>query len=115
MAALAHVASQRNLDFKLFDGSTASMTETIEAFASAALVVGVHGAGLANIIFCHPGTNVLELTLPEPEFREYEAIAANLGLSYATSPLPPSNFEARAWPRPSAVSAAAIALLDTEA
>jgi capsular polysaccharide biosynthesis protein len=112
MAALAHVASQRNLDFALFEGAATPMRETVDLFASAALVVGVHGAGLANCLFMAPGAAVLELALPESEFGEYAAMAAALGLAYAASPLPHSNFEARAWPRPSNVAAAAAALLD---
>jgi len=54
----------------------------------------------------------LELSLPEPEFGEYAHLAGALGLHYASVPLPHSNFEARAWPKPSAVAAAAAALLD---
>ena len=88
------------------------LRDTVELFGTAALVVGVHGAGLANSLFCVKNAALLELSLPEPEFREYEHLAAALGLRYAASPLPPSNFEARAWPKPSAVAAAAAALLD---
>ena len=112
MAALAHVASQRNLDFTLFEGAATPMRDAVDLFASAALVVGVHGAGLANCLFMAPGAAVLELALPESEFGEYAAMAAALGLAYAASPLPHSNFEARAWPRPSNVAAAAATLLD---
>ena len=112
VAALSHVASQRNLDFALFDGAATPMKDTIHLFASAALVVGVHGAGLANAVFMDPGAALLELSLPEPEFAEYAHIADVLDLRYATSPLPHSNFEARAWPRPSNVAAAAAKLLD---
>ena len=84
----------------------------MDLFGSAALVVGVHGAGLANALFCVEGAALLELSLPEPEFGEYAHLAGALGLHYASVPLPHSNFEARAWPKPSAVAAAAAALLD---
>ena len=111
-AALAHVAAQRNLEFALFDGRVTTLPETVDLFGSAALVVGVHGAGLANALFCVEGAALLELSLPEPEFGEYAHLAGALGLHYASVPLPHSNFEARAWPKPSAVAAAAAALLD---
>lgn len=111
-AALAHVAAQRNLEFALFDGRVTTLPETVDLFGSAALVVGVHGAGLANTLFCVEGAALLELSLPEPEFGEFRHLAGALGLAYASVPLPPSNFEARAWPKPSAVAAAAAALLD---
>ena len=89
-----------------------TLPETVDLFGSAALVVGVHGAGLANALFCVEGAALLELSLPEPEFGEYAHLAGALGLHYASVPLPHSNFEARAWPKPSAVAAAAAALLD---
>ncbi|KAJ1449134.1 hypothetical protein M885DRAFT_113872 [Pelagophyceae sp. CCMP2097] len=109
--ALLHVARQHLLDFVVFDGRSSSMTETLHLFRTAALVVGVHGAGLANAIFCGRGAAMLELALPEPEFAEYRHLAQSLDLRYAASFLPPSNFEARAWPRPSEVASAAEKLL----
>ena len=39
-----------------------TVAETVCAFASAAAVVGVHGAGLANTIYSRPGTVVVELS-----------------------------------------------------
>ena len=113
-ASLAGVAASRGLQFVLFDGNTFSMKATIDIFQSAKLVVGVHGAGLANIVFCHRDAAVLELALPEPEFREYEVLAQHLSLSYAAFYLPPSNFEARVFPRPSLVAQAADALLSNK-
>ena len=89
--------------------STADAAATLRLFRPAALVVGVHGAGLANALFCVEGAALLELSLPEPEFGEYEHLAGALGLAYASVPLPHSNFEARAWPKPSAVAAAGSA------
>ena len=37
------------------------VAEQIMLFQSAEFVIGVHGAGLANLLFCEPGTNVIEL------------------------------------------------------
>ena len=110
-AALAGVAAARGLTFALFDANT-TMSATVRLFNSATLVVGVHGAGLANIVFCHPTARVLELGLPEPEFAEYRILSRHLNLTYAVSYLPHSNFEARVWPRPNVVAKAAAALLD---
>ena len=59
-AALAHVAAQRNLEFALFDGRVTTLPETVDLFGSAALVVGVHGAGLANALFCVEGAALLD-------------------------------------------------------
>lgn len=38
-----------------------SWAEQINAFRHAKVIVGAHGAGLANLIFCAPGVRVLEL------------------------------------------------------
>jgi capsular polysaccharide biosynthesis protein len=38
-----------------------SMAEQAAIFAGARAVVGMHGAGLSNLVFCAPGTRVLEL------------------------------------------------------
>jgi capsular polysaccharide biosynthesis protein len=41
-----------------------TVREQAEMFASAEIVVGAHGAGLANIAFCSPGATVVELVSP---------------------------------------------------
>jgi hypothetical protein len=41
-----------------------TVAEQIRAFAAADIVVGPHGAGLTNLLFCRPGTRVLELFPP---------------------------------------------------
>ena len=40
----------------------------MELFGNADYIVAAHGAGLANLLFCAPGTRVLELT-PDCAFR----------------------------------------------
>ena len=47
----------------------ASVDETMRLFGSARMIVGVHGAGLVNMLFMPPGSHVVELLLPEPCFR----------------------------------------------
>lgn len=109
-AALATVAVDHNLTLIVFD-HTFTMAATVAAFKSARLVVGVHGAGLANLVFCSQRAAVLELALPEPEFAEYATLASLIGLRYAALPLPAAHFEARAWPRPNTLALAAHSLL----
>jgi capsular polysaccharide biosynthesis protein len=47
-------------DFEIYryDGSA---TNQIRAFAESNLVVGIHGADMANLTFCSPGSKVLEI------------------------------------------------------
>ena len=47
--------------FEELEPSRLSLTEQARTFAEADWVVGVHGAALTNLVFCHPGTRVIEL------------------------------------------------------
>ncbi len=46
--------------FKCVYPETLTVTEQAKLFASASVVAGIHGAGLANIVYCKPGTKVIE-------------------------------------------------------
>jgi capsular polysaccharide biosynthesis protein len=47
-----------------------SIVEQIQLFQSAEFIVGAHGAGLTNLLFCEPGTKVLEF-MPCVEMRPF--------------------------------------------
>ena len=47
--------------FSSFTLSDLSFVEQVQLFYNADYVVGLHGAGFANIIFCKPNTKILEL------------------------------------------------------
>mgnify|MGYP003342501030 CR=1 FL=1 len=47
------------------------------------VVTGVHGAGLSHLVFCHVGTQVIEMALPEPHALYFEHLAKELRLDYA--------------------------------
>jgi len=47
-----------------------SFVDQILAFQSAEFIIGAHGAGLANLLFCEPGTKVIEL-IPSAELRPF--------------------------------------------
>ncbi|MEG4455093.1 tetratricopeptide repeat protein [Microcoleus sp. N9_A1] len=61
-----------------------SMTfqEQISLFARAKVIVAPHGSGLTNIIFCSPGTKVIELTSPNYIRHYYWAIGQQLNLEH---------------------------------
>jgi capsular polysaccharide biosynthesis protein len=57
-----------------------SMADQILLFQSAEFIIGPHGAGLANLLFCEPGTKVIEF-MPSVEFRPFFwLISEKLGL-----------------------------------
>ena len=51
--------------FQVVEGSTLSLKQKIELFADAEVILGVHGAGLANLIFAPRGSIVVEIYDPE--------------------------------------------------
>jgi capsular polysaccharide biosynthesis protein len=55
------VARLEALGFKAISASSMSMPEQIAAFRRARVVVGAHGAGLTNILFCRPETKIMEI------------------------------------------------------
>ncbi|KAJ4460191.1 hypothetical protein PAPYR_3580 [Paratrimastix pyriformis] len=55
---------------------------TIDLFHRAALVVGPHGAGLANLLFCPAGTPVVEFLEEYPPSMAFLYLAAALGLPW---------------------------------
>lgn len=70
------------LGFEAVDAELLSFDEQVEAYERAAVVVGPHGAGLANLVFCSPGTAVIELSAPDyPQF-SYEWLSSHCGLRY---------------------------------
>lgn len=50
-------------------------TDQIKLFASADLIVAPHGAGLSNVVFCRPGTRVVELFPSFPILPLYTRLA----------------------------------------
>lgn len=59
-----------------------SVAEQIACFAEAEVIVAPHGAGLSNLVFCRPGTRVVEI-MPDRLLRwGYRDIAAQRGMQY---------------------------------
>jgi hypothetical protein len=68
-----------------------SPSAQIDLFASADFVVAPHGAALASLLFCQPGTRVLELS-PDTEFRPFFwHISEKLALIHAVLPCRTTN------------------------
>jgi capsular polysaccharide biosynthesis protein len=51
-------------EFREFVADRYSVAEQAEVFASAEVVVGPHGGALTNLVFCSPGTKVIEFFAP---------------------------------------------------
>lgn len=61
MEPLSHFCTE--FGFDIVDTGTMSLSEQIELFASAIIIIGETGSSLTNLIFCNPGTKVLEINL----------------------------------------------------
>ena len=60
----------------------------IDLFSQAAWVIAPHGAGLGNLLFCAPGTKIIDI-MPDIHFQPYFSYLCNkLGLDYAVLPCP---------------------------
>lgn len=61
---------------------TMSVREQIELFQQADVIMGPHGAGLANMVFAPPGTKVIELGTPYRPYDCFAELAAACGHSF---------------------------------
>lgn len=59
-----------------------SLVEQVATFASAEAVVAPHGAGLSNLVYCSPGTPVIELFSPHYLVTCYWNLASDNDLRY---------------------------------
>mmetsp|Transcript_31019 Transcript_31019/g.61872 ORF Transcript_31019/g.61872 Transcript_31019/m.61872 type:complete len:783 (+) Transcript_31019:49-2397(+) len=98
LSRLEKVASSMNAELSIFEkgnnenaeedvGADSSplhfVKSTIELFSSADVVVGVHGASLANIVFSEVGTTVVEMGLEGlPQASHYRHLSQSLGLEH---------------------------------
>jgi hypothetical protein len=60
-----------------------STEKQIELFSAASHVISTHGAGLTNLLWCQPGTKVIEISQKELlEKKVYPVLSHHLGLSH---------------------------------
>jgi hypothetical protein len=70
----------RNFNFQKITPS--SKDETLKIFNEASIVVGAHGAGLANIFACQPKTDIIELMPSTHSYPYYISLAHACGLNH---------------------------------
>ena len=69
--------------YESVDCGKMSVQEQAEVFGSAEVVVGAHGAALTNLVFCRPGTLVVELFSPAYVNPCYRDLCVAAGLRHA--------------------------------
>lgn len=59
-----------------------SIADQARLFASAETIVATHGAALTNLVFCHPGTSVVELFASTRTYNNYQVLSHLMDLPY---------------------------------
>lgn len=59
-----------------------SVVEQAQLFSSADIIVAPHGAGLTNLVFCQPGTRVIEFFVPSYVNLGYWSLSSQLQLQH---------------------------------
>lgn len=72
----------RHFDFEVIELENRSVSEQVELFADARMIVGPHGAGLTNLVFAQAGAAIIEF-MPETYFNPcFEILAGLMSLNY---------------------------------
>ena len=83
----------RDLGYEMVDAETLDLAEQIRLFSSAREIVGLHGAGLANMIWAPPGCRIVEL-FPAGWFNDcYGRLALTCGHTYSYSAIEPQGLD----------------------
>src|SRR5207248_5852362 len=68
-AAVRRIANQSEISqalcqdgFDIIEPENLSWREQTDLFAGASVIIAPHGAALGNIVFCRPGTRIVEIT-----------------------------------------------------
>lgn len=68
--------------FDIIEPERIPVREQIQTFSSASIVVGPSGSGLFNTVFCHPGTQIVDIQSEPQWIYSYAGMYASLGLNY---------------------------------
>ena len=72
-----------NYNFEFISLEGLSLEKQHQVFASSEAIMGVHGAGLTNIVSCKPGTIIIEIVSESEEQWHYYLMSDILGLKHA--------------------------------
>jgi tetratricopeptide (TPR) repeat protein len=72
----------KTLGFKIIQLESLSFAQQITTFARAKIIVAPHGSGLTNILFCRPGTQIVEWVSPHYVRPYYWQIGQQLKLQH---------------------------------
>lgn len=73
---------ERELNFTPVRMTNLTAIQQVELFKGCEAVIGLHGAGLSNIVFCQPGARIIELFPPSRIWPTFRALANRCELHY---------------------------------
>jgi capsular polysaccharide biosynthesis protein len=76
------IARLESIGFDIIEPEKLPVEEQIKAFSSASIIVGPSGSGLFNVMFCHPGTKVIDIQSEPQWIYSYTGMYASLQLHY---------------------------------
>jgi hypothetical protein len=82
VAAIKDVLAPSGMALEVFHGFNTPLVEAAALFRRSRVVIGIHGGSLANLAFCAKGSSVVEIALPELQYRMYMHMSMALGLHY---------------------------------
>jgi Glycosyltransferase 61 len=68
--------------FEIVEPSRLSAIEQIRLFSSASIVVGPSGSAMFNVVFCHPGTKLVDIESEPHWIHAHMCLFGSLGLDY---------------------------------
>ncbi len=80
--------------FKIYKPEFLSFDKQINLFKNCSIIIAAHGAALSNIIFCKPGTKVIEIIPADHPNRKADRVSKVLKLKYFRIKTKPDNFDA---------------------
>ena len=88
IATLNKLIVNTSLKLELFDDrDSPTFYDTVRMFYRAKIVVGIHGAGLVNMIYSRPGTQIIEMICQPPVNINFALTAGILGHRYHAYPV----------------------------
>ncbi|MEE9361055.1 MAG: glycosyltransferase family 61 protein [Cellulophaga sp.] len=75
-------AELKKLKFEMIFLENLTFQEQVDLFSSSKIIVSPHGAGLANLVFASPNTQIIEIFPPNSDSYIYRNISENQNLNY---------------------------------
>jgi capsular polysaccharide biosynthesis protein len=79
---VALIARLESMGFETIEPENLSVADQIKTFSSASIIVGPSGSGLFNVMFCHPGTKVIDIQSEPHWIYSYTGMYSSLQLEY---------------------------------